>query len=74
VSHWEQVVKLKPDLAEVHNNLSLIFAANESGEVFDMDKAIEHAQKALELAELSGQNDLAEKIKARLQLYRSHGL
>ena len=107
IKHWTEAVALKPDWAEVYNNLAWVLAANEDAKLRDPEEAvqfakkaceltnykqpqmldtlsvayaaagrfpqaIETAEKAINLAQTTGKNELAEKIQKRLQLYQ-HG-
>jgi arylsulfatase A-like enzyme/Flp pilus assembly protein TadD len=44
IKHWTEALRLKPDWAEMHNNLAIVF-----GKQGDVDRAIDHLTKALRL-------------------------
>jgi len=57
------------ELTEYHNPQYLDTLAAAYAGVGDFGQAVEHAQKAIALAEAAGQNSLAAQIRARLDLY-----
>ena len=66
IEHLQQGLRLKPDSVEIHNNLAAAYAA--AGR---FDDAALTAERAVQLAESSGQAVLAKNIQSRLELYRA---
>ena len=66
IAHLEEALRLKPNYPEAHYNLANLLVI--TGKT---DAAIEHYQRAAELAESAGQAPLADAIRARLELYRA---
>jgi len=67
VRHWLEVVRLDPNNIGVLVNLSVSYA--KTGQ---FPKAVLYAEKALNLARAAGDEELAQKIKERIKLYKQN--
>jgi len=65
IGYLSQAVELNPNLAEAHYYLALVLAQNSR-----FDEAVQHAERALMLAQSTGNRQLAQRIQENLDSYK----
>jgi tetratricopeptide (TPR) repeat protein len=66
IEHFQQALRLKPDVAETCANLAVVYAKTNQPSA-----AIASAQKALDIARSKGQTALAKQIEDWLTTYQA---
>jgi serine/threonine-protein kinase len=51
VAHYQEALRLEPNMAEAHNNLAWLYATSEDPKFRDPKAALEHAQRAVQLTQ-----------------------
>jgi membrane associated rhomboid family serine protease/Flp pilus assembly protein TadD len=51
IRHYQEALRLRPDMAEAHNNLAWLLATSEDPKFRDPRAALEHARRAVELTQ-----------------------
>ena len=64
------LLQLNPTVGDIEPNAAKLLSAAAKAEAGDFAAAERFAQQAIELAVAQGKNNLADKIKARLQIYK----
>jgi rhomboid protease GluP len=67
VDHYQAALKLKPDMAEAHNNLAWLYATSDDPKFRKPQEALEHARRAVQLSgwkEATFIDTLAESLYA----------
>ncbi len=66
INHFNEALQAKPDWPEVLDSLSVAYAA-----AGNFPEAVKTAEKAIKLAEAADEEDMAQGIQKRLELYKA---